>query len=74
MPSVTLFVFATLLADDRYRTVSAVLEVGAVLAVRARRTGSSSLERSEGWVDGGPGPGRLLAAARRDRCSASSRC
>lgn len=50
--SVTLFVFATLLADGRYRTVSAVLEISAALLfVLLHRI--LTLERSEGWVDDG---------------------
>ncbi|HEY6532599.1 MAG TPA: DUF3488 and transglutaminase-like domain-containing protein, partial [Acidimicrobiales bacterium] len=50
--SITLFVFATLLADDRYRTIAAVVEVGAALLfVLLHRI--VALERSDGWVDDG---------------------
>jgi transglutaminase-like putative cysteine protease len=52
VPSITLFVFATLLADDRYRTLSAVLEVSAALLfVLLHRI--VTLERSDGWVHDG---------------------
>ncbi len=65
VPSVTLFVFATLLADDRHRTLCAVLMVGAALAfVLTHRV--VTLERSEGWVSEGrarAGRSMLVAGA-----------
>ena len=49
VPALTLFVFATLLAGDQYRILSAVLLVGAmVLFVLTHRV--VQLERSDGWV------------------------
>lgn len=63
VPSVTLFVFATLLADERHRTSSAVLMVGAVVAFLLTHR-VVSLERSEGWVSRGRGrAGRSMLAA-----------
>jgi len=63
VPSVTLFVFATLLADDRHRTISAVLMVGAVIAFLLTHR-VVSLERSDGWVSSGRGrAGRSMLAA-----------
>jgi transglutaminase-like putative cysteine protease len=63
VPAVTLFIFATLLADDRHRTLSAVLMVGSAIAfLLAHRV--VSLERSEGWVSSGRArAGRSMLAA-----------
>ena len=63
VPSVTLFVFATLLADDRYRPACAVLMIAAVMAfLLAHRV--VDLERSEGWVSSGRArAGRSMLAA-----------
>ena len=63
VPSITLFVFATLLADERYRVLSAVLMVGTAVAfVLLHRV--AELERSDAWVTGGRGrAGRSLVAA-----------
>jgi transglutaminase-like putative cysteine protease len=63
VPAITLFVFATLLADDRYRPMSAVLLVGAVMAFLLTHR-VVDLERSEGWVSGDrPRAGRSMLAA-----------
>lgn len=63
VPATTLFVFATLLADDRHRVLSAVLMVGTAVAfVLLHRI--ADLERSDAWVTGGRGrAGRSLVAA-----------
>jgi len=63
VPAVTLFVFATLLADDDHRVVSAVVMVASALAfVLLHR--AAQLERSDGWVTGGrAGSARSLVAA-----------
>ena len=63
VPSITLFVFATLLADHGYREISAVAMVLSALAfVLAHRV--VTLERSDGWVGHGRArAGRSLLAA-----------
>ena len=63
VPSVTLFVFATLLADERYRPASAVLMIATVIAfLLAHRV--IDLERSDGWVSTGRArAGRSMLAA-----------
>ncbi len=63
VPSVTLFVFATLLADERYRPASAVLMIAAVMAFLLTHR-VVDLERSDGWVSSGRArAGRSMLAA-----------
>ncbi len=52
VPSITLFVFGSLLADGRYRLACAVLEMATVIAfLLVHRV--VALERAEGWVGAG---------------------